>query len=168
MVLNNVLNLFDIFLNIWNLILWRGSGKKRSSFYGYSKYGAFILEQSEQQFKIQYHFGISDTVIGEGQWYDDASSHSLKFICGLFRNVSFFYWMKSFLDLCKSQVDAELIYNLSSFSTFDILHLLRYDWSNMACIQFSHPNIILFLLIVGLIYFGMYLLSGVYTIHTLP
>ena len=32
--------------------------------------------------------------------------------------------MKYILDLCKSLVDAELIYNLSSLANYDNLHLL--------------------------------------------
>ena len=80
----------------------------------------------------------------------------------------FLYSMKSFLDLSKSLFDAELIYNLSSLDHCDILHLLRSDWSNMARMQVSHPHVILFLLIVGFIYFGMYLLSDVSPIHIFP
>ena len=56
----NGLNLFikhlDVFWNIWNLILWRDSGKKRSSCYDYSKNGSFIIGKSEQQFKTQSRF----------------------------------------------------------------------------------------------------------------
>ena len=55
---------FDIFWYIWNLILWRESGKKQLSCSDYSKYGAFILGQSEQQFKIKSHFVIFDTLLG--------------------------------------------------------------------------------------------------------
>ena len=89
-------------------------------------------------------------------------------MCELFGNVWFFYSMKSLLDLCKIRVDAELIYNLSILSTCDILHLLRSGWSSMALIQVSHPHIILFLLIIGLIDFGMYFLSDAYPIYTFP
>ena len=56
----------DIFWYIWNLVLWREAVKKRSSFSDDSKYGAFILLQSKQQFKIQSHFVIFNPVIGEG------------------------------------------------------------------------------------------------------
>ena len=126
---------YDIFWNIWTF-LWRYSRKKQWICSDDSKYRVFILGQSEQQFKIQSHFGIFDPVIGEGQWCDDVSSIGLKCICELFGNVSFLYWMKTFLDIFKSQVFAEVIYNLSSLANFNILHLLRYDWSNMALIKF--------------------------------
>ena len=96
---------FYIFRNIWNLILWKEAGKKRSSCSGGSKYVAFVLGQSEQQFKIQSHFGIFDAIVGEVKWYDDSESHALKCICELFGNISFFYWMISFLDIFKSLVD---------------------------------------------------------------
>ena len=43
--------------------------------------------------------------------------------------------MKSFLDLCKNIVDAELIYNLPSLDNCDNHHVLIYDWSNMALIH---------------------------------
>ena len=46
--------------------------------------------QSEKQFKIQSHLGIFDPVIGEGQWYDDASSQALKCICEWFGNILLF------------------------------------------------------------------------------
>ena len=55
---------FDIFWNIRNLILWREAGKKTSSCSDDSKYGSFILGQSEQQFKIHLCFGTFDPVIG--------------------------------------------------------------------------------------------------------
>ena len=80
----------------------------------------------------------------------------------------FLYSIKSFLDICKSLVDAELIYNLSSLDNFDIIHLLRSDWSNMANQQILHPHVILFLLLIGFIYFVMYLQSNVSPIHTFP
>ena len=48
--------------------------------------------------------------------------------------------MKSILYLCKSLVDAELIYNLSSLANCYNFHLLRYYWSNMALIHVSHPH----------------------------
>ena len=73
---------------------------------------------------------------------------------------------KSLLDLCKIWDDAELIYNLSDFSTCDILYLLRSDWINLEIIQFLHPPVILFLLLIGLIYFGMYFISEVSLINT--
>ena len=72
----------------------------------YSKNRVFIIGQSEQQLKIQPHFGISDPIIGEKQWYDDAAPHALKFIWESFGNICLFYSMKSFLDLPKSLVDA--------------------------------------------------------------
>ena len=103
--LNLCIEHLDMFWNIWNLILWREVIKKRWSYSDDSKYGAFILGKSEQQFKIQSHFGIFDPVIGEGQWYDDAASHAIKFICELFGNIWFLYSIKSFPDRCKSQVN---------------------------------------------------------------
>ena len=111
-----------MFLNLWDLILWRKSGKKQSSCSDDYKYVSLILVQSEQQFKIQSHFGIFDPVIGEGQLYDDAESYVLKSICELFGNISFLYRMKSILYICKNLVDAEFIYNLLSFFTCDFLH----------------------------------------------
>ena len=132
------------------------------------KYREFIFWQSEQQFKIQSHFVIFDPVIGEGKWYDDTASHAIKCICELCGNVWLLYSMKSLLDLCKIIVDEELIYNLSSLSDCDILNLLRSDWSYMSLIQVLHSHVILFLLLIGLIYFGMYFLSDVSPIHNFP
>ena len=157
-----------MFWNIWNLVLWREAWKKLSSCSDCSKYGPFILGQSEQKFKIQSHFGIFDPVIGAGQWYDDTSSHALQFTCSLFGNFWFLYSTKSFLDICKSRVDTELIYNSLSLSNCDILYLLISGWINMALIKFLHPHVILFMLLIGLIYFGMYFLSDVSPIHTVP
>ena len=71
-------------------------------------------------------------------------------MCELFGSIWLFYWMKSFLDICESLVDAELIYNLPSLANFDNLHLLISDWINMALIHALHPNVILFLLLIGL------------------
>ena len=65
-------------------IFLKESGKKQLSCSDDSKYGTFIIGQSEQQFKTQSHIGIFDSLIGEGQWYDDAESHALKCICELF------------------------------------------------------------------------------------
>ena len=56
--------------------------------------GAFIIEQPEQQFKIQSHFGIFDSIIGEGQWYDYEKSQTLECICESFGNICFLYSMK--------------------------------------------------------------------------
>ena len=95
----------DMFWNIWNLILWREGWKKRWCS-GDSKYGAFILGQSEQQFKIQDHFGILYPIIGEVQWYDDEASYYLKCICELFGNIWFLYSMRSILDIYEILVDA--------------------------------------------------------------
>ena len=61
--------------------------------------------------------------------------------------------MKSFLDICKILVDAELIYNLSSLANCDNLHLFIYDSSNMALIHVSYKHVILYILLVGFIYF---------------
>ena len=95
---SNGLNLctehLDMFWSIWNLILWREAGNKRSSCSDYSKHGAFIIGQSEQQFKIQSHFGIFDTIIGDGKWYGKAESQALKSICRLFENIWLLYSMK--------------------------------------------------------------------------
>ena len=70
------------------------------------------------------------------------------------------------MDIYKSLSDAELIYNISGLSNCDILHLLRSDWSNMELIQVLHPYVILFLLLIGFIYFGVYFLCDVSPIHT--
>ena len=84
-----------------------------------------FIGQSEQQFKIQYHFCIFDPVIGEEQLYDDASSQALKCIFESSGNFFFLYSIKSFLGLYKYLVDSKLIYNFSSLDNFDIIHLLR-------------------------------------------
>ena len=67
-----------------------------------------------------------DTVIEQEQCYDDAASQALKCICGFFGNILLLYSIKSISDICKSIVDAELIYNLSSLTNCDNLHFLRY------------------------------------------
>ena len=85
----------------------------------------------------------------------------LKCICESFENICFLYSTKSFLDISKNLVDAELIYNLSSLYICDILHLLRSYWSNMALMQVSHPHVILFLFLIGFIYFCIYFLNDV-------
>ena len=64
--LNPCIKILDMFWNIGNFILWSEEGNKRSSCSDYSKYGSFILGQSEKQFKIQSHFRIFDLLIGEG------------------------------------------------------------------------------------------------------
>ena len=89
-------------------------------------------------------------------------------MCKLFGMIWLLYSMKSILDICKSIVDAELIYSLSSLANCDNLHLLRSDWSNMALIHVLHPHAILFMFLVGFIYFGIYFLRYVSPIHTLP
>ena len=76
-----------MFWNIWDFILWREVGKKKSSCSDYSKYISFTLGKSEQISKIWFHFGIFNSVVGVGQWYDNASSHALKCICELFGNI---------------------------------------------------------------------------------
>ena len=70
------------------------------------------------------------------------------------------------MDIGKSLVDAELIYNLSSLDNCDIIHLLIYDWSNISLIQVLHPHVILFMMLIGYIYFGMLFLSDVSPIQT--
>ena len=45
--------------------------------------------------------------------------------------------MNPILYICKSLVDVEVIYNLSSFSNCGHLNLLIYDWSNMAHISYT-------------------------------
>ena len=82
------------------IIVCMEAGNKRWSCSDDSKYGAFILGQSEQRFKIQSYFGIFDPVIAETQWYDDAAFQALKCICELFGDILFLYWIKSCLDLC--------------------------------------------------------------------
>ena len=158
----------DIFWYVWNLIIWREAGNKRSSCSDGYKYVSFVLGELEQQLKMQSHLGIFDPVIGEGQSYDDAVSNTLKYIWWWFGNFRLLYSIKLLLDICKSHFDVELIYNLSGLANFDIPHLFRYDWSNMALIQVNHKHIILFMLLIGLIYFGMYFLSDVPPIHNFP
>ena len=86
--------------------IWREAENKWSSCSDDSKYRALILGRLEQQFKIKSCFWIFVPVIGEVKCYDDESSHAIKFIYELFGNISFLYWMKSFLYLCKGWVDA--------------------------------------------------------------
>ena len=50
----------------------------------YYKYGAFLSGSLEQQFKMQSHFGIFDSVIGEGQWHDDTELEYLIWMCEFF------------------------------------------------------------------------------------
>ena len=102
MVLNPCIEHIYMFWNIRNLILWREAVKKRWIFSGNYKYGELILGQSEKKYKIQSHFGIFGPVIVEGQLYDDAASHAIKFICELFGNIRFFYSMKSCLYFWKN------------------------------------------------------------------
>ena len=49
--LNPCIDHLDMFLNMWNLILWGETGKKQSSCSDDYKYGAFILGQSERRKK---------------------------------------------------------------------------------------------------------------------
>ena len=67
-IISNFLNLcikyLDMFWNIWNLILSTEARKKQSSYSDDYKYGAFILGQSEEQFKLQSHFVTFDPVTG--------------------------------------------------------------------------------------------------------
>ena len=70
-----------MFWNLWNLILWREAGNKRSNFSEYSKNGSFVIGQSEQQFKIKSYFVIFDPTIGEGGLYDDVALRALKCVC---------------------------------------------------------------------------------------
>ena len=65
-------------------------------------------------------------------------------------------------------VDSELIYNLSSLDNYNIIYLFKSDWSNMELIQVLHHHVILFLLLIGFIYFGIYFLSVVYPIQIFP
>ena len=76
--------------------------------------------------------------------------------------------MKSCLDICRSLVDVEYICNLSILNNCDNLHLLIFDWNKIALIYFLHPHVILFLLLIGYTYFGMYFLSDVTPIHNFP
>ena len=82
--LNLSIKYLDMFWNKWILILWTEAGNKWSSCSDDSKYGAFILGQPEQQFKIKSHFGIFDPVTVKGQWYGDAASHAFMCICEIF------------------------------------------------------------------------------------
>ena len=63
----------DLLWNIWNLILWRDTEKKLLSFSDDYKNWAFVIGQSEQQFKIQSHFEIFYPLFGEKTWYDGKS-----------------------------------------------------------------------------------------------
>ena len=72
------------------------------------------------------------------------------------------------MDLSKIPVNAEIMYNLSSLDNCDILQLLISDWSNMVLMQVLYPHVILYFLLVGFIYFGMYFLSGVSNLQNFP
>ena len=89
-------------------------------------------------------------------------------MCEIFGNIWLFYPMKSILDISKSLVDAELIYNLSILANCDNIYLFISDWSNTAIIHILNPHLILFLLIIGYIFFGVYFLIYVSPINTLP
>ena len=130
-----------MFWNIRNLVLWRELENIWSSCFDDSKYGEFIPRQSEQQFKIQSYSGIFNHIIDEGQWYDDTASQALKCMRELSGNIWFLYSMKSILHLCKSLVDAELIYNWSSLANCYNLHLLIPYWSNMKSIHTLYPQV---------------------------
>ena len=93
------------------------------------------LENQNKNSKYSSVFVIFGPVIGEGQWYDDASSKGLKCICELFGNILFFYSMKLCLDICKTLVDVELIYKLSSLANCCNLHVLRSYWINMSLVH---------------------------------
>ena len=71
----------DMFQIIWNLSLQSEPGNKPSGYFDSFKQGAFVLGQSAQQFKIQSHFGIFDTKIGQGQFSDDTASQTRKCMC---------------------------------------------------------------------------------------
>ena len=77
-----------MFWNIWNLFIWREAGNKLSSCSHDSKYGVFVIGQSEQKFNIHYHFGVFYSFIEEVQWYNDSASHAIKCICEIFGNIS--------------------------------------------------------------------------------
>ena len=76
---------------MWNLILGDKPGGKCSRFLDDAKYGAFF-RTLEQKFNIQYHVGIFDPVIVEGQKYDDAASQDLIWMCELFGSIWFLFW----------------------------------------------------------------------------
>ena len=78
------------------------------------------------------------------------------------------YSNESIVDICKCLVDAEFIDNPSSLANCDNIHLLRSDLIHMSLIHVLHPRVILFMLPIGFIYFGIYFLSDVSPIHTLP
>ena len=76
----------------------------------------------------------------------------------IFNEINFRYLL--------SLVDAELIYNLSSLSNCENLHLLISDWRNMTLIYVSHICVILFLLIVDFTYLEVYFLRDIFPKHT--
>ena len=111
-------------------------------------------------------FGIFDPIIVEGKLYDELASKDL--ICMLIFLKYLIFKMKLILDNCKSMVDAELLYNLSSFSNYENLHLLRSDSNDTAVMHVLHPRVILFLFLISFIYFGICILRDVFPIHILP
>ena len=54
--------------------------------------------------------------------------------------------------LCPILFGVVLWYNFSTFPHYSNPHLSKSDWSNMALIHVSHPYVILFLLMIGLIF----------------
>ena len=102
----------DIFWNIWNLVLWREAGNKRSSCSDNSKFGALIPGQSEQQFKIQSHFLIFDELIVEIKLYDGAESKAVEVLtlCLIYE------WSRIILGYLESKRELlwRWMYNISS------------------------------------------------------
>ena len=76
--------------------------------------------------------------------------------------------MKSFLDISKSLVDAELINKISSLVNYGILHSLRSDCIDRELMKVLHTHVILFLFLIGFLYFIMYFLSDVSPIQIFP
>ena len=99
-----------MFLNVYNFILGRDPGNKQFSLSDDSKSCAFVAGNSEQQFKIQYHFENFDPEKGEKQLYDNAAPQDIRCMCELFGKICFLYSMKSILYIYKSLDNAELIY----------------------------------------------------------
>ena len=87
--------------------------------------------------------------IGEGKFYDDAASQALICMCELFENMVLLYSMKLIVDLCKSPVDAELLYNSSMLAHCDNCHLFKPDRNKMELIYILYPHVIFFMLLVG-------------------
>ena len=151
--INPCIECLDMYWNIWNLILWRKLGKKRSSCSDYSECWAFILWQSNNSSKYSpiLEYLIPWVERDNNMWRVITGSQMHMWIIWIF----FLVFNEINLIYVKSLVDAELLYILSGLANCDHLHLLISDWINMAFIHVLYPHVISFLFLVGFIIFDM-------------